>query len=303
MICEFTSLCDLVFTRCATTVDQARCMTLTDSLHNYRFAFLLSILLVAGLYGGIVSGMAVDWYQDANYSHGFLVPLIAGYFVYERWDGLKGVQVLPSLTGLVVILIAFTQLIVGTVGVEYFTLRSSLVVLIAGMVLFFLGTEVFKIIRLPIFYLLFMIPLPYIIYDSLAFPLKQFVSWGSVGFMKLIGIAVIREGNIIMFPGITLEVADACSGIRSLISILALSVAYASFLQISNIKRWIIILSSVLIAIVTNAMRVIITGILANHGGAAAAQGFFHEFAGMGVFALAMAMLLLVGWIVRGKSS
>jgi exosortase len=121
--------------------------------------------------------------------------------------------------------------------------------------------------------------------------------------MKLIGIAVIRDGNIIMFPSITLEVADACSGIRSLLSILALSVAYASFLQISNLKRWVIILSSLLIAIATNAMRVIITGILASHSGAAAAQGFFHEFAGMSVFALAMAMLLAVGWLVRGKSS
>lgn len=278
-------------------------MTLTDSLYTYRFGFLLSILLVSGLYAGVVSGMAVDWYQDANYSHGFLVPLIAGYFVYERRDELRAIQVVPSLAGLAVILVAFMQLIVGSVGVEYFTQRSSLVVLIAGMVLFFLGSEVFKTIRLPIFYLLFMVPLPYIIYDAMAFPLKQFVSWASVGFMKLIGIAVIRDGNIIMFPSITLEVADACSGIRSLLSILALSVAYASFLQISNSKRWVIILSSLLIAIATNAMRVIITGILANHSGAAAAQGFFHEFAGMSVFALAMAMLLAVGWLVRGKSS
>lgn len=279
------------------------CMTLTDSLYNYRFAFLMSILLVSGLYASIVSGMAVDWYQDENYSHGFLVPLIAGYFVYERWDQLKTIKVIPSMAGLAVIIIAFMQLIIGTVGVEYFTLRSSLVMLIAGMVLFFLGTAVFKATRLPILYLLFMVPLPYIIYDSMAFPLKQFVSWVSVGFMKLIGIAVIRDGNIIMFPSITLEVADACSGIRSLVSILALSVAYASFLQISNLKRWIIILSSVVIAIATNALRVIVTGILANHSGAAAAEGFFHEFAGMSVFALAMGMLLVVGLLVRGKSS
>ena len=106
-----------------------------------------------------------------------------------------------------------------------------------------------------------------------------------------------------MFPSITLEVADACSGMRSLISILAISTAYAFFLPISHFKRWVLVISAIILAIVTNALRVIITGVLANYQGAAAAQGFFHEFAGMAVFALAMTMLAGLGLLLRGKTS
>lgn len=278
-------------------------MTFSESLHRYRFELLLTGILMSVLYGTVVSGMVVDWYRDENYSHGFLVPLIAGYFVYDRWDELKSVRVVPAMAGFLVIMFALLQLMIGTVGLEYFTIRSSLIVLIAGIVLFFWGREIFKAVRLPILYLLFMVPLPYIVYNALAFPLKQFVSYVSVGFMKLIGVTVVRDGNIIMFPSISLEVADACSGIRSLVSILALSIAYAFFLPLSNLKRWIIILASVGIALFTNALRVIITGILANYRGAAAAQGFFHEFAGMSVFVLAMVMLVAVGLVLRGKDA
>ena len=277
-------------------------MTLAESIQRYRIHLLLALLLLAGLYSTIVPGMVMQWYQDDNYSHGFLVPIIAGYFLYQRWDGLKAIRVTPSNLGLAVILLALAQLTVAWLGMEYFTLRSSLVVLIAGMVIYFFGTEVFKSARLPILYLFFMIPLPYIVYDALAFPLKLFVTKVSVWFMKMIGIVVLREGNIIMFPATTLEVADACSGIRSLVSLLALAVAYAFFINISPLKRWIIILSAIPIAIFTNAMRVIGTGILAQHWGAQAAEGFFHEFAGLVVFALAMVMLVGLGAILGKRN-
>jgi len=278
-------------------------MTFSESLRNYRYELLLAIILVTGIYGTIISGMATDWYRDDNYSHGFLVPLIAAYFLRERWNDLKSARVSSSNIGLVVIICALLQLIIATFGNEYFTARTSMVVLIAGMVLYFFGTEVFRITRMPVLYLLFMVPLPYIIYNALALPLKMFVSWISVVFLKGIGLSVVREGNIIMFPSITLEVADACSGMRSLISILALGTAYAFFLPISHMKRWVLILSAIVLAIVTNALRVIITGILANYQGAAVARGFFHEFAGMAVFALAMAMMAVFGLLLRGKTS
>jgi len=277
-------------------------MTFSESLHNYRYELALAIVLLSGLYGTIVSGMVADWYRDDNYSHGFLVPLIAGYFLRERWNDLKAASVTPSNIGLVVIACALLQLIIATLGNEYFIARSSLVVMIAGMVLYFFGTDIFKITRLPILYLLFMVPLPYIVYNALAFPLKIFVSWVSVGFLKSVGLSVVREGTIIMFPTITLEVADACSGMRSLVSILAISTAYAFFLRFSLVKRWIIIVASILIAIATNTLRVIITGILANYGGASVAQGFFHEFAGLAVFSLAMVLLASLGLLLHEKS-
>ena len=277
-------------------------MTFSEALHGCRYELALSIILLSVLYGSIVPDMVMDWYRDDNYSHGFLVPLIAGYFLRERWAELKTIKVVPSNIGLAVVVCGLLQLIIATLGNEYFTARSSLIVLIAGMVLYFFGTEIFKITRLPVLYLLFMVPLPYIVYDALAFPLKMFISRVSVGFLKAIGMAVVRDGNIIMFPTISLEVVDACSGMRSLVSMLAISTAYAFFLQISHVKRGVIIISAIVFAIFTNALRVIITGILANSWGAAAAQGFFHEFAGIAVFALAMTMLAGLGVMLREKT-
>jgi exosortase len=274
-------------------------MTFIEALRRNRIQLLISLLLLVPLYYSVVPEMVKQWYTDDNYSHGFIVPLIAGYFLYERREELKKALVTPWGMGLGVIVIGLIQLTVAWLGTEYFTMRSSLIVIIIGMVLYFFGKEVFKIVSMPLLYLIFMVPLPYIIYDAMAFPLKLFVTKVSVGFLKTIGIVVLREGNIIMFPATTLEVADACSGIRSLVSLLALGVAYAFFSQTSNAKRWIIIASAVPIAIITNALRVIVTGILAQYWGAKAAEGFFHEFAGLAVFALAMILLVAVGAFLR----
>lgn len=278
-------------------------MTLSESLQQSRFHLLVTMLLLGGLYADIVQGMVSDWYHDGNYSHGFLVPVIAGYFLYRRRDELKTARSVSSNLGLVVIVLALVLLIAASLASEQFSLRASLVMLISGMVLFFYGAEVFRITRLPLLYLLFMVPLPYIVYDALAFPLKQLVTVIAVGTLKAAGIAVLREGNIIVFPSITLEVADACSGIRSLVSLLALGTAQAFILGITPLKRWIMILAAVPIAILANALRVIVTGILSQRWGNAAAEGFFHEFAGMAVFVLAMALLITVGAVLRGRDS
>lgn len=153
----------------------------------------------------------MQWYTDPNYSHGFIVPVIAGYFLYQRKNVLKKAPVIPNNIGLFVIVSGLLILTIAYIGTEYFTMRSSLIVIMAGMVLYFSGKEVFKIALLPLGYLFFMVPLPYIVYDAIAFPLKLFVAKYSVLFLKLIGVSVWREGNIIMLPDIVLEVADACS--------------------------------------------------------------------------------------------
>jgi len=278
-------------------------MAFTESLKVFRWYLIGLLLLLFVLYAKIIPPMVQQWYQDENYSHGFIVPLIAGYFLYTRWDELKDAQVNPSKIGLAVIIFGLCQLLVAWLGVEYFTMRSSLIVLLAGLVLYFFGRNVFRIVTLPLAYLFFMIPIPYIIYDAVAFPLKLFVTKVSVGFLKLVGVVVLREGNIIMFPATTLEVADACSGIRSLISLLALAVAFAFFLRITPWKRWLLICSAVPIAIFTNALRVIVTGFLAQYWGAKAAEGFFHEFAGLAVFGLAMVMLVALGALLGKRGS
>ncbi len=263
---------------------------------------LLVVFMVGVLYAPVVPGMVSDWYHDPNYSHGFLIPLIAAYFAWERWPQLKEAEYDINIWGLVVIAGSLLLLVFGYAGTEYFSMRVSLVFLLAGLLLYFCGFEVLRILVLPLVFLLFMVPLPYIVYDALAFPLKLLVTKYSVAALKFLGIVVWREGNIIIFPETVLEVADACSGMRSLMSLLAISTAYAFMLKSSNRRRLLLLLLALPIAVLTNMLRVIGTGILAQYYGAAAAQGFFHEFAGLVVFGLAMALLILVGtFLSRGK--
>ncbi len=276
-------------------------MNFVTAINTYRLQLLGILALFAVTYAPIVPKMVGDWSTDENYSHGFIIPVIAGYFIWRNWAELKELEVKPWLPGLFVLVAGLVQLLLGWLAIEYFTMRTSMVLVLAGLVLFFFGKRIFRALSLPIGYLLFMVPLPYIIYDAMAFPLKLFVTKVSVGFLKLIGVVVLREGNIIMFPTTTLEVADACSGIRSLVSLLALAVAYAFFLELNNWQRLVVIVSAIPIAIATNASRVIVTGILAQWWGAKAAEGFFHEFAGLAVFALAMVLLVAVGGLFRRR--
>lgn len=253
------------------------------------------------LYWNTFVEMVNDWYNDENYSHGFLIPVISGYFLWQRKDSIKAVSISPSNSGIFLLLLGLGFYLVGFLSGEQFTMRFSMLVVLAGALFFTYGRRRFNAISFPFFYLLFMIPLPYLLYDSIAFPLKLFVSRLSVKFLSLIGVLVLREGNIIHLPDITLEVADACSGIRSIVSLLALSTAIAYLTQKGWIKRLMLIVSAVPIAVFVNSVRVIVTGILADKYGAVAAEGFFHEFAGLLIFGVAILMLFAMA-IVLGKS-
>ena len=277
-------------------------MTFAESLKSYRFSYLLLLPLFVLMYYNIVPFMVDQWYNDPNYSHGFIVPIIAGYFIYERREELMSAESAPTSFGMVIILVGLLQLCVGYLAFELYTMRSSLIVLLAGLILFFFGMKVFRILLLPVLYLFFMVPLPYIVYDSIAFPLKQLVAKYSVEALQLMGVIIIREGNILILPETTLEVADACSGIRSLVSLLALAAAFALITQKGTVKRVIMIIAAIPIAILTNGIRVMGTGILAQYWGAKAAEGFFHEFAGLAVFAVALTLLAGLGAVMdRGR--
>ena len=261
-------------------------------------SIVIFILVFGFLYWKTLYGMVMDWYVDENYSHGFLIPLISGYLLWQRKDVIKNVTLSPSNTGLPIVLMGLAVYLVGNVAGESFTMRISMLVVLMGTILFGYGITFFKTVSFPFFYLIFMIPLPYIFYDSIAFPLKLLVSKYSVGFLKIIGIPVLREGNVIQLVNTTLEVADACSGIRSIISLLALSMALAYFTQRGWIKKWILVVLAIPIAIFANSIRVIGTGILADRYGAGVAEGFFHEFAGLVIFGVAMVMLIFSAFIL-----
>ncbi len=272
---------------------------LPDALRRNRIGFAVLLLLLGALYARIVSDMVLDWYRDDNYGHGFLVPFICAWFVWRRRRELAQAPVGESPWGLALVGAALVLLVLGQTAQEYFTMRVSLVVLLGGLVLFLLGPIALRLLALPIGYLLFMVPIPYILYDAVAFPMKLFVARYSVDILQLLGVIVYREGNIIHFPLTALEVADACSGLRSLMSLLALAVAYAFLSCRTAAGRLLILAAALPIALITNMARVVGTGVLAQYLGARAAEGFFHDFAGLSVFAMALVMLTLLGALVR----
>ena len=248
-------------------------MTLAAVLRRHPLHFVPVLAMFAVVYHAIVMRMVGDWSFDPNYSHGFLVPCLSAWFAWRRWPQLREAVVIPSLWGLPLLGLGLVLLLFGSVTLELFTSRASLVVLLAGTILYLYGTEVFRLLRCPLAYLLFMVPLPYTVYDALALPLKGMVSAVATGGIRLMGLPVLREGNVIIFPNITLEVVDACSGLRSLMSLAALGTAFAFLFLPAGWRRWVLVLATVPIAVAANTLRVFITGVLSWYMGAGAASG------------------------------
>lgn len=245
----------------------------------------------AGLYFPFIITMVQDWNTNANYSHGYLIPLITGYMIYNMRRELQGVEISPSNLGLPLIVLGLAQLVVARIGSEYFLQRTSMIVVFFGLSLFLVGKDFTKKVSIPVIYLIFMIPIPAIIWNKVAFPMQLFASGITEWVIQVMGIPVFREGNILHLAETSLEVADACSGIRSLVSMLALSGAFAYLSELSRLKQWLLFLSAAPIAILINIIRLTLTAGLASRFGEKVAQGFMHEFSGWLIFLLGLAML------------
>ncbi len=236
-----------------------------------------------------------QWSSDDNYSHGFFVLPLAAYFAWERRAAARDRgDRRPSVLGLLVIVGSLLVYTAGLLGAELFLTRISMIGVIAGTVLFVWGWAHVRILLFPILFLLLMVPLPSIIFNQIAFPLQLVASQAGEAVITTAGIPVLREGNVLQLPSRTLEVAEACSGIRSLVSLLMLAIVLGYFTERRTGARVLIALAAVPIAIVANAARVAGTGLAAEWVSPAAAEGFFHTFSGWLVFVVAFAGLLLV---------
>lgn len=255
-------------------------------------------LCLGVLYFQTFRGMVYDWVHLPDFSHGFFIPLISLYFIWERRDKLERLPVSPANSGILVILLSLCLLLVGNLASESFTMRFSFLFVLSGIVLFLLGWPHFKTLLFPIAFLIFMIPIPSIFLQKITFPMQLFASNVAEFSLKMLGVPVLREGNIIHLASTTLEVAEACSGIRSLISLLALGTVFAYFSKKRFWVRALLILSCFPIAILVNALRVSATGVLANYYGTSVAEGFFHGFSGYILFLIAFALLLLLGFLL-----
>lgn len=260
---------------------------------------LVLVVLLAILYWGILRNLVWQWWDDENYSHGFLVPLFSGLLIWQRRGQLAELAPDGSWVGLPVLLAGVGALIAGEVGAENFLARTSLIVILAGLVLFHLGTATFRLLAFPLLFLFFMVPLPASIFYAVASPLQSFAARNAASLLDLLGVPVLLDGNVLHLSQISLGVAEACSGIRSLISLLAVAVAWAALTVPGIWGKCILVAATIPITVGANAGRVVVTGLIGQWFGTEYARGFFHSFSGWVIFLLAFACLLAVHGVIH----
>jgi len=252
------------------------------------------VVIALGLliYAPILYHLVQHWRHVADYSHGFLIVPLALYFAWERRDKLARVAIEPSWWGLVPLTLGLLSLTIGRLGVELMAMRVGFVLTLIGLVGLLLGLRVLRLLLFPLLFLFLMIPLPQSLVNTVAFPLQLVAAQLAVEIMHWLGVPVLLEGNIIHLPHTSLFVAEACSGLRSLMALITLGVVFAYFFRRHWAERLIIVASAIPIAILVNAIRVALTGILTARFGNEAAGGFVHDFQGVITFSVAFVLLL-----------
>lgn len=257
---------------------------------------IVAAALVAGAiavtYWYVIRGLVDAWSHDDNYSHGFFIVPLAAYFAWERRHRLARLPVRPSAAGLLVVIGSLMMLVAGILGAELFLSRLSLLGVIAGAILFLLGWPRLRVLLFPLAFMLLMIPLPAIIFNKIAFPLQLLASHVGEYGISAANIPILREGNVLILANATLEVAEACSGIRSLVSLFTLGIVFGYFADSRGWVRSVIALSAIPVAILANGLRVASAGWAAHYMGQAGVEGLFHEFSGWVVFVVAFLMML-----------
>lgn len=257
------------------------------------------VILLVSVYWAISKALIQQWWLDPDYGHGFFVPLVSGYVLWRRRRLWQTAQIKPLNFGFVIMLGAVALLLVGSLGAELFTARFSLLVLLAGMILFLGGQKLLQAVSFPLCFLIFMIPLPVIIYNQITFPLQLVASRLATSWLDMVRVPVLRDGNILVLSNYSLEVVEACSGIRSLMSLIALAVAYGYLVEPSRWIRYGLVFLTIPAAVITNALRIAIAGILAHRFGPTAAEGFLHEFSGWIIFVVALGLIFSFHRILR----
>ncbi len=269
--------------------------TTSLSLRDLKPSWAASLLLLGAalVYAGTIKGLVLDWWQNPDYSHGLLLPFALGYLLLQKKDKLRNMPIRPMWIGMLVIVASQMINLVGFLGAEFFLQRFSLLIFLSGLILFLWGPAQLGESAFALLLLFFAIPLPALIFNAVSLPLQFIASSWAETFLRVCQIPVYREGNVLMLSQQTLNVAEACSGIRSLMSLITLGVMIAYFLPFKWWLRSLFVITTVPIALVANAFRVAGTGVLGRWFGDAAAQGFFHTFSGWLVFVSAFGFLIL----------
>ncbi len=270
--------------------------------HSLSWSITYPILVGAAyvfLYWHVMADLASDWSCDPNFSHGFIIPLVFLYMIRHKKHTLEAIDKQPSNWGFLILGMGMVVYIVGYLGAELFFMRISMIITLTGIIAVYAGFRVLTILALPLAYLLLMIPVPAIIWNQIAFPLQLFAAKMASHTIALAGIPVFREGNILHLANTSLEVIDACSGIRSLTSLIALTWLFAFIAEFSLWKKWILFLSAIPIAVMVNVIRLTITGMMAAWIGPESAHGFLHDMSGMIIFISALILVFFVFFILQ----
>jgi exosortase len=255
--------------------------------------------LLLWMYGLTLAHLAAQWWKDPNFSHGFFVPLFSAFVLWQERSRLTAMSLRPSWWGLLFLAAGLSVLIVGQMGAELFLSRLSLLIVLAGLIVLFLGWSFFRAVLFPWAFLFLMIPIPAIIFNQITFPLQLLASKVASTSLPWMGVPVLREGNVIVLPAMALEVAEACSGIRSLMSLMTLAIIYGYLMERRVSVRVLLALASIPIAVAANSFRIVGTGLLVQYWDPEKAQGFFHEFSGWLIFVISLVMLYLLHGVVR----
>jgi len=255
------------------------------------------VLLIA-VYFPILSKLVLQWGTDDDVSHGFFVPLVAGYIAWQRREKLLNMEWKPAWWGIGLLVWAGFQAYLGMLGAELFLQRTAFLISLVAVLLILGGTAVVRQLAFPLLLLPFMIPLPTVVYNQITFPLQLFASWVAEKSLEVLNIPVIRDGNILELASQKLSVAEACSGIRSLLSLTFLSQVYAYFFDRKVWMRWVLLVATIPIAIIANSARVTLTGVFSEID-PSLAEGFFHEAEGWVIFVVALVILVVVHQVLN----
>jgi exosortase len=271
----------------------SKLLTLWQTIKPFGWTGLLLVGVLVGLYAQVLVRLVAQWYKDPDYGHGFIVPLLTAFLLWQRRDKLREIPRRPSFWGMVIVALSLGLLFLGSLGAELFLTRISMIGTLCGLIVYFSGWALLRAMAFPIAFLFFAIPIPVLIYNEIVFPLQFIASRFATSTLELLNIfPIMREGNVLIMPNMRLEVVEACSGIRSLMSLLALAAGYGYLAERSVPVRWILFLSMIPLAIISNGTRVMITALMAHYIGPQAAEGFMHEFSGWVIFVVATALFL-----------
>jgi exosortase len=260
------------------------------------FAWFGGLLLLC--YAPVLWALVKHWNSDADMGHGFFVPVISAFIAWQRREELLAKPPVPNWWGLAIVLYGALQLYIATLGAELFLARTAFVISIIGVVLLMGGTRYLRILAFPLFLLFFMVPIPAIVYNKITLPLQFLASQVATEALDLLSVPVVREGNVLHLAETSLSVVEACSGIRSLLSLTFLSLVYGFFFETKTWIRVVLFIATIPIAIVANASRVTMTGLLWEYK-KELAEGFFHSAEGWVIFMVALTALLVFHQVLK----